>query len=141
MSFNTFIQHIKSEKYTQLGFWNLNKIGIPYNPVHWFQFADHAAVITSQDKQNQILLNRFSIWCQWANMKIHVDKCSTFGIQKHSTKSVQYKPKLLIDNKLVPLIEIGESFCHLGCYFDFSMSDEQHKSELYDKNQKEKSEI
>ena len=132
MSFNTFIQHIKSEKYTQLGFWNLNKIGIPCNPIHWFQFADDAAVITSQDKQNQLLLNRFSFWCQWANMKIPVDKCSTFGIQKHSTKSIQYKPKLLINNKLVPRIEIGESFRYLGRYFDFNMSDEKHKSELYE---------
>ncbi|CAB4030260.1 Hypothetical predicted protein [Paramuricea clavata] len=29
MSFNTFVQHIKSEKYAQLGFWKLNKTGIP----------------------------------------------------------------------------------------------------------------
>ena len=120
MSSNTFIQHIKSEKYTQLGFWNLNKI-------------DDAAVNTSQEKQNQILLSRFSIWCQWENMKIdRVDKYSTFGIQKHSTKFIQYKRKLLINNKLVPRIEIGESFRYLGRYFDFNMSDEKHKSELYE---------
>ena len=131
MSFNTFIQHIQSEKYTQLGFWNLNKIGISFNPMHWFQFADDAVVITSEEKHNQILLNCFSIWCQWANMKIRVDKCSTFGIQKHSTKSIQYKPNLLINNKLVPRIKIGESFLYLGRYFDFDMSDEKHKSELY----------
>ena len=65
-------------------------------------------------------------------MKIRVDKCSTFGIQKHSTKSIQYKPKLLINNKLVPRIEIGETFRYLGRYFDFNMSDDKHKSELYE---------
>ena len=65
-------------------------------------------------------------------MKIRVDKCSTFGIQKHSTKSIQYKPKLLINNKHVPRIEIGESFRYLGRYFDFNMSDEKHKSESYE---------
>ena len=55
---NTFIQHIKSEKYRQLGFWKLSEIGIPCNPIHWFQFADDAAVISSQEKENQMLLNR-----------------------------------------------------------------------------------
>ena len=110
MSFNTFIQHIKSEKYSQLGFWKFNKTGIPCNPIHWFQFADDAAVISSQEKENQILLNRFSVWCQWANMIIRVDKCSSFGIKKHSSKSIQYQPKLFVNNQLVPRIEIGKSF-------------------------------
>ena len=129
MSFNTFIQHIKSEKCSQLGFWKFNKTGIPCNPIHWFQFADDAA----KEKENQILLNRFSGWCQWANMIIRVDKCSSFGIKKHSsTKSIQYQPKLFVNNQLVPRIEIGKSFCYLGRYFDFNMSDERHKSELCD---------
>ena len=47
MSFNTFIQHIKSESYKQLGFWKFNKSGVPCNPIHWFQFADDAAVIST----------------------------------------------------------------------------------------------
>ena len=132
MSFNTFVQHIKSESYTQLGFWKFNKSGIPCNPIHWFQFADDAAVITSQEKENQILLNRFSVWCQWANMIIRVDKCSTFGIRKQSSRSVQYKPKLFINHLLVPRIEIGESFRYLGRYFDFNMSDAKHQSEICD---------
>ena len=132
MSFNTFIQHIKSEKYSQLGFWKFNKSGIPCNPIHWFQFADDVAVISSQEKENQILLNRFSVWCQWANMIIRVDKCSSFGIKKHSSKSIQYQPKLFVNNQLIPRIEMGKSFCYLGRYFDFNMSDERHKSELCD---------
>lgn len=132
MSFNTFIQHIKSEKYRQLGFWNLSENGILCNPIHWFQFADDAAVITGQEKENQMLLNRFTIWCQWANMIIRVDKCSTFGIKKELTKSVQYLPKLFINSCFVPRVENGKSFRYLGRYFNFNMSDEDHKSELYD---------
>ena len=130
MAFNTFVQHIKSEKYRQLGFWKLSEIGIPCNPIHWFQFADDAAVISSQEKENQMLLNRFTIWCQWANMIIRVDKCSTFGIKKQLTKSIQYLPKLFVNNHLVPRIEMGKSFRYLGRYFDYNMSDEEHKSEL-----------
>ena len=79
MCFNTFIQHIKVEKYRQFGF-SYKFI----NPIHWFQFA----VITSQESGNQHLLNRFSVWCQWSNMFIRVEKCSTFGIKKAATKSV-----------------------------------------------------
>ena len=133
MSFNTFVQHIKSESYTQLGFWKFGiKSGIPCNPINWFQFADDAAVFSSQEKENQILLNRFSVWCQWANMIIRVDKCSTFGIRKQSSRSVQYKPKLFINHLLVRRIEIGESFRYHGRYFDFNMSDAKHQSEICD---------
>ena len=56
MCFNTFIQHIKAEKYSQFGF-SFKML----NPIHWFQFADYAAVITSQESENQHLLNRFSV--------------------------------------------------------------------------------
>ena len=30
------------------------------NPTHWFQFADDAAVITSLENENQILLHHYS---------------------------------------------------------------------------------
>ena len=63
-------------------------------------------------------------------MIIRVDKCSTFGIKKAMTKSVQYLPKLLINNQLIPAINIGESFQYLGRYFDFDMSNNNHKAEL-----------
>ena len=64
MAFDTFIQHIKSEKYSQLGFWKLGENGMPLNPVHWFQFADDAAVISGHERANQPLLNRFTLCCQ-----------------------------------------------------------------------------
>ena len=78
----------------------------------------------------QHLLNRFSIWCQWANMIIRVDKCKTLGIKKVITKSTQYLPKLFINNSIIPTVEIGESFKYLGRFFDFNMTDKDHKSEL-----------
>ena len=126
MCFNTFIQHIKVERYRQFGF--SFKL---MNPVHWFQFADDAAVITiTQESENQHLLNRFSVWCQWSNMFIRVEKCSTFGIKKSATKSIQFLPKLLINGVLIPTVKIGESFQYLGRYFNFDMSDDVHKSEI-----------
>ena len=63
-------------------------------------------------------------------MIIRVDKCSTFGIRKLCTKSVQYLPKLLINGVLIPFVEMGESFRYLGRFFDFNMSNNQHMSEL-----------
>ena len=125
LCFNTFIQHIKSEKYRQFGF-SCKFL----NPLHWFQFADDAAVISGQESENQHLLNRFTIWCQWSNMIIRVDKCCTFGMKKLSTKSVQYLPKLLINSVLVPCVKIGESFRYLGRFFDFDMSNQDHMTEL-----------
>jgi hypothetical protein len=53
MSFNTFIQHIKSEKYRQLGFWKSSENGISLNPIHWFQFADDAAVVAVKKKKTK----------------------------------------------------------------------------------------
>ena len=63
-------------------------------------------------------------------MIIRVDKCSTFGIRKLCTKSVQYLPKLLINGVLIPCVEMSESFRYLGRFFDFNMSNNQHMSEL-----------
>ena len=109
MCFNTYVQHIKAEKYRQFGF-SLQFL----NPIHWFQFANDTSVITCQEYENQNLLNRFSIWCQWSNMTIRVEKCSTLGIKKPVLKSVQYLPKLLISNNQIPTVKIGESFEYLG---------------------------
>ena len=63
-------------------------------------------------------------------MLIRVDKCVTFAIKKTLTKSIQYLPKLLINNCPVPTVKIGESFKYLGRFFDFNMSNQEHKSEL-----------
>ena len=47
MCFNTFIQFIKAEKFKQLGFSDHDGTNHLFNPVHWFQFADDAGVISS----------------------------------------------------------------------------------------------
>ena len=62
-------------------------------------------------------------------MIIRVDKCSTFGIKKAITKSVQYFPKFLINNNLIPTIKI-EAFQYFGRNIDFNMSNDNHKTEL-----------
>ena len=63
-------------------------------------------------------------------MAIRVEKCSTFGIKKAVSKSVQYLPKLLVSNNQIPTVKIGESFEYLGRYFDFDKSNQDHKSKL-----------
>ena len=105
LCFNTFIQYISDQKFKQFGF-TINSL----YPVHWFQFADDAAVITGLENENQMLLNHFTRWCAWADMKIRVDKYSAFGIKKSSTSSTQYLPNLIIYHEVVPTIDIGKSF-------------------------------
>ena len=130
MCFNTFIQFIKAEKFKQLGFSTSENSDCLFHPVHWFQFADDAAVITNGEKDNQLLLNCFTRWCQWAKMTRRVDKCTTFGIKKFSTRSLQFQPSLLINHAPVPTVKQGESFRYLGRYFDFAMSNQVHKDKL-----------
>ena len=57
MCFNTFIQFIRQKKYKQFGFSPHDENDCLYNPIHWFQFADDAAVVTTDERENQLLLN------------------------------------------------------------------------------------
>ena len=70
------------------GFLKVSNNCVPLNPARRFQFADDAAVINGHERANQLLLNRFTLWCQWSDMLIRVNKCSTFGIKKETTTSV-----------------------------------------------------
>ena len=63
---------------------------------------------------------------------IRVDKCHSFGMKKVGSSSRQYKPKLYINNELIPAIDINESFKYLGRHFNYSMSNQAHKDNLYD---------
>ena len=130
MCFTTFIQFIKQEKYKQLGFSSHDATDRLFNPIHWFQFAGDAAVVTTDERENQLLLNCFTKWCQWANMIIRVDKCVTFGFTKFSFRSLQFQPKLFINNELLPVVNNGESFKYLGRYFNFEMDNEKDKVHL-----------
>ena len=63
-------------------------------------------------------------------MKIRVDKCVTFGIKKSATSSVQFLPKLILNNSLVPTVESNKSFKDLWRYFNFNMDNNDHMSTL-----------
>ena len=104
-----------------------------FGPRNWFQFADDAAATTSLESENQLLVNLFSRWCNWADMLIRPDKCHSFGMKKSSTKSIQYAPKIYINNILVVSIKQDETFLYLGRYFDFNMSEKEHQNELTSK--------
>ena len=41
-------------------------------------------------------------------------------------------PVLFVNNCLVPRVDIGKSFRYLGRYFNFDMSDDDHKYETLD---------
>ena len=65
-------------------------------------------------------------------MILRVDKCSTFGIKKASTSSIHFLLKLTINNSVVPPVQIDSSFRYLGRYFNFTMNNHQHMSDLLD---------
>ena len=55
-----------------------------------------------------------------------------FWNKKASTSSIQFLPKLILNNAVVPPIEIEKSFKYLGRYFDFNMNNQQEMSDLLD---------
>ena len=127
--FNSFIQTIKSDEFKQLSY-RYTKL---LTPKHWLQFADDATAISGSESDNQILLNAFTRWCNWASMIIRVDKCKSFGIRKASTCSTQFQPKLFVNGERVKPVEPGGSFKYLGRYFDYDMDNSEHKRELLQK--------
>ena len=63
---NRFIQYVRQEKFSQLGY-SLSKL---LRPIHWFQFADDAAIATGQEYETQVLINAYTAWCTWSSMII-----------------------------------------------------------------------
>ena len=63
-------------------------------------------------------------------MVIKVDKCVIFGIKKFSSRSLQYAPKLSVNNRSVPTVKSAEPFKYLGRYFNFEMGNKVHKEKL-----------
>ena len=117
MCFNTFIQFIRQKKYQQLGFSAYDKLDCLFKPVHWFQFADDAAVVTTNERENQLLLNCFTKWCQWSNMVIRVDKCVTFGIKKFQLALFNMSQNYLSTTRQYPL---SNQENHLNIWEDIS---------------------
>ena len=52
------------------------------------------------------------------------------GIGNSSAASMQYLPKLLINQVAVPTVDIGNSFRYLGRYFNLPMGNIDHLSEI-----------
>ena len=88
MCFNTFNRFIHQEKYKQFGFSAYDTLDCLFKPVHWLQFADDAAVVTRNERENH-LLNCSTKWCQWSIMVMRVDKCVTFGTNTFLSRSLQ----------------------------------------------------
>ena len=61
----------------------------------------------------------------------HVDKCSSHGIRKSATSSVQVLPNI-INKDLVPTVKLSESFKYLGRYSSFSIHSIECKTILLD---------
>ena len=93
-------------------------------------------MVTTDERENQLLLNCFTKWYQWAKMIIRVDKCITFGIKTFSSRSLKFQPKLFINTELLPVVNSSESFKYGGRYFNFEMDDQNYevhlKSSLHD---------
>ena len=123
---NTLIQTIKNKKIECLGYSYHEAL----RPKHWFQFADDTAIVTALEQDNQLLCNAFTKWSSWADLSIRVEKCHTFGIKKSSTASVQYQPRILVNNKPIPPTDIDDNFTYLGKDFNFNMSNDHIKSDL-----------
>ena len=128
MLVNTYIQYIKSERFTELSFTTSHPL---LRPKHWFQFAGDAAITTSKEYETKILLNAFTAWCSWAKMTLLIEKCKTFGMCKLNTTSTQTLPKLYLNQKMIPTVSHNESFCYLGHYYNFAMDNSDHKQLLY----------
>ena len=56
MFFITFTQFAHQEKYMQLGLFTQYELDCLFTPVHWFQFAGDAAVISAYEQKNQLVL-------------------------------------------------------------------------------------
>ena len=103
MCFNTFIQFFMAELFKQCGFSDHDRTNHLFNPVNWLKFAVDASLISGSERENHLLLNCFTRWFQLAEMIVRVDKCTTFDIKKVSTCSMQFQPKLIINNETSPL--------------------------------------
>ena len=63
-------------------------------------------------------------------MVIRVDKCTTFGIKKFLSHSIQFKPKILVNSEVAPPVNTSESFKYFGRFFNIDMDIKDHKDIL-----------
>src|SRR6218665_376790 len=111
LCFNTLMKTLSKPEFKSLGYiW-----GPPSKTTtcSWLQFADDAVIITSNVKNTQHLLNIFVAWCNWADMLIRLDKCSSFGMMKRNNSFDQVEPGVYVGGSRIPPVPIGGSFTYL----------------------------
>ena len=87
-------------------------------------------MVTRLENKNSLLFNHFAPRYAEGIMIMRVDKCSTFGIKKASTFSMQYPPKILIDKNFVPAVKNGKYLRYVGLFFNHFMDDKKQISDL-----------
>lgn len=131
LCFNTLMKTLSKPEFKSLGYiW-----GPPSKTTtcSWLQFADDAVIIASNVKNTQQLLNIFVAWCNWADMLIRLDKCSSFGMMKRNNSFDQIEPGVYVGGSRIPPVPIGGSFTYLGKLFEFDMKNKLAKSEICNK--------
>ena len=63
-------------------------------------------------------------------MIICVDKCKTFGVAKISSTAKQIYPKFFVNGEIITALKENKSIKYLGHYYNFDMSNENHKNIL-----------
>ena len=81
MIINTLIKTIDDERICRMEYNFCNSL----TPRNWFQFVDDSVLVMSIEQDNQLLLNLFTKWCNWAILTARVDKFKIFGIRKNGT--------------------------------------------------------
>jgi len=112
LCFNTLMTAVADKAYSQLEY--MCGPNSALNSPSWMQFADDAALVAHDVKSAQTLIDVCVAWCTWADMKLRIDKCSTFGVAKHSGKFAQFLPSLFVLDTALPVIQLGCEFKYLG---------------------------
>ena len=131
MCFNTLMVTLNKPELNQLGtIWGPKESMFQCS---WMQFADDAAIVSSNVSNSQQLLDIFKAWCNWAGMTIRLDKCCSFGMLKIDGQYQQFEPSIFLDHGKIPSIPIGSSFTYLGKLFNFGMKNKEAKEAMMNK--------
>ena len=128
--FNSLMVVVNKPQYRQHGYILSTTKSTVKHPTNWLQFADDALAIARDPRSLQYLLDIFSAWCNWADMKIRPDKCCVFAARKQNQTYIQYEPILKIHDDVIPPVKINCSFKYLGKVFNFDNSPDEVKNTL-----------
>ena len=131
MCFNTLMVTLNKPELNQLGtIWGPKESMFQCS---WMQFADDAAIVSSNVSNSQQLLDIFKAWCTWAGMTIRLDKCCSFGMMKIDGQYQQFEPSIFLDHGKIPSIPISSSFTYLGKLLNFGMKNKEAKEAMMNK--------